>query len=118
MDWRERSLGYDKLNYGEYSPVPYIRKVFSGNEHIVNQPIKYQKDIDLKTDAVESIKQDAIGDTLELFRLKDQARKSTEQLRTDQIIGTDPIQMRTAKAKVVSNIAAVDPSSSLSSITA
>ncbi len=111
LEWTGDSAAkfYDKLNYGGYSPVPYVRKVFSGNENIVNAPVGYQKDIDLKTDAVQSATEASSGDIMELFRLKDQARKSTEQLRTDQIIGTDPIQMRTAKAKVVSNIAAVDP---------
>ncbi len=81
-------------------------------------PVGYQKDIDLKTDAVQSATEASSGDIMELFRLKTKlarARSSCGQIRSSALIrfrcGLQRLRWSAISLLLI-------PSSSLSSITA
>lgn len=110
LEWTGENAAnaYEALNYSKFSPVPYVRKVFSKNEYLTHSGIGQQKAMDEFNDSVDYMKVKQSDDILELTKLNSEAVKAYEKLRTEKVFGGDE-GIKIAKAKAVSGIAAIDP---------
>ena len=99
---------YELLNYGKFSPVPHVRKVFSTNELLTQNPIENQKAIDEMADIFGKDTLKSYDDVVELAKLNSKAVKAHETLRTDTVFGGD-MGVKRAKARAVGQFAAIDP---------